>query len=726
MDEVKSIRIRKRLYTDDENTGTADIKITLYRKRSKRFVKGFSLNASGDENFEIWKESRYEGDRYENLSDNAIIDDFIRVNTINERPQGDKIKIGFNPVKEVTFYEKIQDPFTKQIPIRRSYGFDPYYLNNGASVYIKWFKTAVSNIEWTFSDATTSTMSASGSVYIKIETNQPDRPALFFYYTKTTPPFNGVTPSYFDVETIWEDKTSPGINQIAGLSANGLQYLVPGDTFVDSNEFVSQGGTEYGNQIYDNGVYMGVYENSELVSPLFVRRVEVYPPADKNGEYIDKPFAVESQSSNTSNSYVFNYISDISSNSALDYKYFIDEMGLSALQGGKTYSYLKDTNLLSDLMEAWNKKIPEYKNLALCSPDYKECNIIKYISPVMPLNEALTMAAGTTPSNLPEDPAGKPKGLSGPTGSVLNFLFPENFEIIERQDVPDFQIFVGEIPSQEIEGAFVLPDDDLMSQGQIDDEYFEGGFQGDEEDIGSDVADEPIDWINQPEPGLPAVTETPTAQSVDGSIVNVESSPVGYGPNGGKLVKKSGSNFYIVDSSMGLAGHRLKNVWTDLSKHLQANGYKGARVFSNGIMRDLKASTYPGSPARIAGSLHGAGLAVDCQFDIPGFVWKGIGNNGNLAKDPKLTKIIAAWTKSQGDLIWGATFNKSKPEEGMVQGRGITEYHHWELKKSEIAKYWKPFDSELQKFGLSYNNLDGPSKLEAAYKKFMSSVGVTG
>ena len=75
MDEVKSIRIRKRLYTDEENSGTADIKITLYRKRQKRYVKGFSLNSSSDENFEVWKESRYDGDRYENLSDDAIIDD---------------------------------------------------------------------------------------------------------------------------------------------------------------------------------------------------------------------------------------------------------------------------------------------------------------------------------------------------------------------------------------------------------------------------------------------------------------------------------------------------------------------------------------------------------------------------------------------------------------------------------------------------------------------------
>lgn len=723
MDEVKSIRIRKRLYTEGENTGSADIKVTLYRKRSKRSCKGFSLNESGDENFEVWKESRYEGDRYENLSDDAIIDDFIRVNTLQERPQGDKITIGFEPRKQVTYYEKIQDPFTKQVPVRRSFGFDPYYLNNGSAVYIKWFKTATSVVEWNFFDATTATMSASGSVYLRIETNETSKPDIYFYYTKTTPPFNGTTPSFFDVESIWENAVY-GLNPIAGMSANGQQYLLPGETFIDSSEFIPQGGTEYGTQIYENGVYMGVSENPELVSPLFVRRVEIYPPGDAKGDYIDKPFAVESSSSNTSNNYVFRYLSDISSNASLDYKYFVDNMGIDALSSGKTYSYMRDWVLLADLIEAWKKAIPDYKDLSTCGPDYIQCNKIKYISPVKPLQEALIEAAGVTPSNLQPTLPGTPTGLSGPSQSLLNFLFPEEFEIVERQDVPEFKIFVGDIPSQEIEGAFIFSDEGDTEQ-LADEEYLELGYQGDEEDIGSDVADEPIDWINQPDPNLPPSTETPTATSADGTIVNVESSPVGYGPNGGKLVKKSGSNFYIVDSSKGLAGHRLQNIWTDLSKHLQANGYAGAKVFSNGIMRDLKASTYPGSPARVAGSLHGAGLAVDCQFSIPGFKWKGIGDNGNLAKDPKLTKIIAAWTKSQGDLIWGASFNKSKPDEGIVTGRGITEYHHWELKKSEIAKYWKPFKSELEKFGLSYDNLDGPSKLEVAYKKFMNSVGVT-
>jgi len=35
-------------------------------------------------------------------------------------------------------YEIIQDPWTEKVPVWRSYGFDPYYLNNGASILISW------------------------------------------------------------------------------------------------------------------------------------------------------------------------------------------------------------------------------------------------------------------------------------------------------------------------------------------------------------------------------------------------------------------------------------------------------------------------------------------------------------------------------------------------------------------------------------------------------------
>ena len=101
---------------------------------------------------------------------------------------------------------------------------------------------------------------------------------------------------------------------------------------------------------------------------------------------------------------------------------------MNALKNGKTFSYLEDFILLDGLIQAWKNKIPQYKELSFgaCSPDYKECSLIQYISPIKPADaveaqlEAISNAdaPGTTPST------------SGSTMSQLNFLFHPNINII--------------------------------------------------------------------------------------------------------------------------------------------------------------------------------------------------------------------------------------------------------------------------------------------------------
>ena len=164
-----------------------------------------------------------------------------------------------------------------------------------------------------------------------------------------------------------------------------------------------------------------------------------------------------------------------------------------------------------------------------------------------------------------------------------------------------------------------------------------------------------------------------------------------------------------------------------MAKYLNANGYPGSKLGNNGVTRDMVASTYPSSPARAVASLHGCGLAIDVIFKIPGFKWSSIGDNGNLAKDAKLTKTIYNWVKTQGDLTWGAEWGKSNPAEGMVQKRGVTEYHHFEIKSSQISKYWKPFESDLKKMGYDYTKLNSTGSKGTIYplfKQLLNSVGI--
>lgn len=518
MDVIKSVRVRKRVPTTEESTGTSDIKVTLYEKgRRKRIVKGFSLDSNSEEVVEIWKELKYDGERYENQTDNQIIEDFIRIKTLAERPQGDKIKIGFPP-KDETFYQILQDPFDKKIPLDRSFGFDPYYLNNGAELYIKWFKPNITEIEWDFYNATpTGSMSVTGSVVIKIETNELNRQPLFFTYSAANNPIqNGVTPSYLDIEMYWDSVTSGGITQLAGLSANGVQYMLPGENFVNPEDLTIQGGKQYSKSIYDGGkIY--TTENLKNVPPDIVRRIEVYPPKDSEGKFVEKPWAIEKSTNDSMTDVKLSYISDISTRIDLDYKYFKDELALNRLQyvglsTAGTQSYLRDFDLIGDILQYWKKKVPNYEKLEVCSPDNLSCSITKYISPIDPVVDDIVELANVTPGLSPSIPGQTP---SLPTKQKLNFIFPENFEIIERVAVPEFKIFVGDPPVLEIDGEFIAEDFDV-DVSELDDEYKEGYYEGPEEDLDA-ISGVSFNWSEILRDENPPIVEaSPEQQKADG------------------------------------------------------------------------------------------------------------------------------------------------------------------------------------------------------------------
>jgi hypothetical protein len=222
---------------------------------------------------------------------------------------------------------------------------------------------------------------------------------------------------------------------------------------------------------------------------------------------------------------------------------------------------------------------------------------------------------------------------------------------------------------------------------------------------------------------LNAIDDAPVGPSFDelASDGEVDKSVIGSGPVlGSKLTNKSGT------SMINLAGYRLTPILKDLESYLNKNGYPGTKIGNNGVMRDLRSSAYPSSPARAAASLHGAGLAIDVTFNIPGFKWSGIGDNGNLSKDVNLTKVIANFVKGQGDITWGASWGKgSKPSEGVVFARGITEYHHFEIRSDLIPKYWEPVKDELAKFGFKPSDLKSPGRGGNLHKLMLKLLGDT-
>jgi len=120
MKEIKSVRIRPK----NTALNSSDIKITLFSTSNSRKLESTSNGRI------VWGVLEYPDSRYSDNNDNFLINDYIRVNSVSS---GNKDQ-----------YEIIQDPWLDQPPLWRSYGFDPYYLNNGSKAYISWVENGIS------------------------------------------------------------------------------------------------------------------------------------------------------------------------------------------------------------------------------------------------------------------------------------------------------------------------------------------------------------------------------------------------------------------------------------------------------------------------------------------------------------------------------------------------------------------------------------------------------
>jgi hypothetical protein len=344
-----------------------------------------------------------------------------------------------------------------------------------------------------------------------------------------------------------------------------------------------------------------------------------------------------------------------------------------------------DLIVLDILIGEWKRKIPNY-DLALCSPNNESCSIIPYKSPMKPIEPEPVPAEVVATNETPKEP--------------IMVVLPESIKV--KIDTT-FKIFIGK-NKELIETQTVLQDDELTD---LSDEYTEENFAGAEEQVLQ----------------LTGVDDEPVGPSFDEELAKeegIENTPRGNPPiRGSKLTNKSGS------SMINLAGHRLTPILKDLENYLNKNGYPGTKIGNNGVMRDLRGSAYPSSPARATASLHGVGLAIDVTFKIPGFKWSGIGDNKNLASDSKLTQTIDRFFKGQGDLFWGAGMGGSNPSSGSVIKRGVTEYHHIEIKSDLIPGYWEPVKDELAKFGFKPSELKSPGKGSALHKLMLKLLGDT-
>jgi len=155
----------------------------------------------------------------------------------------------------------------------------------------------------------------------------------------------------------------------------------------------------------------------------------------------------------------------------------------------------------------------------------------------------------------------------------------------------------------------------------------------------------------------------------------------------------------------------------DLSNYLKSRGF--GTVGDLGVTRELYQATYPSNSKRVGGSFHGAGLAIDTTWWGINKSWTGIGSNSIVASNKEL--VIAVWefVKKQGDILWGAQWGKSDPSKGIIQGWGVTEFHHFQIKYDHVAKYWEPFKNDLNAMGFDYRQLRDCADFQKLYKRLL-------
>jgi hypothetical protein len=346
MKEIKSVRVRR----TNVKSGTLDIKVTLYEDKrtfgaDDRVLVGFNNDRP------VWIETTYRlKGIFKDFTDDQFITDFIDMNARSEGGGSE--------------YEIIQDPWESKVPIWRKYGFDPYYLNNGAEIYINW------------------------------------------------------------------------------TDENNM--VVGGLTYSDNN----------GNEIDGQGVVGEGTVPSSFTKSHWIVGVDD-PSKDQN------------------------FLLHLTKNNEIDYRKLADVKEYGGL--------VKDIYIIEDIISAWKRKVPNYNELALCSPNNESCSIIPYKSPMKPI-EPEPVPADVVPANeIPKEP--------------IIVVLPESIKV--KIDTT-FKIFIGK-NKELIETQTVLQDDELTD---LSDEYSEEPFAGVEEEelklqeqISSGQEDSDSQLV---EPGTPA------------------------------------------------------------------------------------------------------------------------------------------------------------------------------------------------------------------------------
>jgi hypothetical protein len=398
-------------------------------------------------------------------------------------------------------YKVIQDPYSDEPVTKRVYGDGKsfYYLNNGCSISIEW-RGDKPNPDFTL--GTFSNPDDAERYYRKKDTNGvrngPDR-----YLKDTVENPVIITSSVDDANDKSKLPTSswvveePFDNGIAGISVEMTEPNYRDKSTVD-NKVVTvnmpTGFTENDGKGYLVWTNHGLQYNTKALP---------------NGTAYSRTLLIDTQG---------NVVDPGSTTSTTGLR------AVEAVTQGDIITHFargtKDSNIVSEVIEKFKSMVvalhgisrSDY-DLKLCEPDSEACKLIEYKSPLeSPNNPPQQAAINDTPPG-PSQSSTKIKlniqGLFGSDGTTPGST-SSVFEIKAKTDMPTFTIWTGEIPQSEEIDVF----NDLQ---ELDDEYIESGYSGEEEQTlklsageGLKTDEEYVAEVNQTyAPNDPATSNTP-------------------------------------------------------------------------------------------------------------------------------------------------------------------------------------------------------------------------
>lgn len=157
MKEIKSVRVRRADLSTDDISNSIDYKVTLLSDDNKNFKVSVSQPGKTDLFSEYKKQGRFKKFSNDDFIKSGI-DILIASNLNNKSTLGgggsgmgqfyfDELDFisNFPVIDNNIVYLIIQDPWSETPPPFRNFGFDPYYINNGSTIIIRWLKESISS-----------------------------------------------------------------------------------------------------------------------------------------------------------------------------------------------------------------------------------------------------------------------------------------------------------------------------------------------------------------------------------------------------------------------------------------------------------------------------------------------------------------------------------------------------------------------------------------------------